>query len=266
MGRLPRAAGIGKNGMSVKIVLIDDNDTYRLELAKYITLNGLSTESFNNLERALVFVRASRGGVVVVSELAIGSDHFFHFIPTIRGRQDCAVLILSQQREETDKVVALELGADDFIMKTTSHREILARIRAAVRRLTAPTSGIHEETPSGTASGTWQFRREKRELLGPHGLPIHLTSAEFSLLDALVEHTGHPLSRDYLSMVALGRHHNNNDRSIDNLVAKLRRKLGDTAKSPQVIKTARPIGYLFTGFRNPDKYAADRHPTDPGKD
>lgn len=245
------------------MILIDGDDTYRLEFCNYISANGLDIETFNNLELAFEFIQTLRDGVVVVSELTVGNRHLFHFISLIRRRQDCAILVLSGQGEETDKVVALELGADDFIMKTTERREILARIRASVRRLmvlplvTRHPSNSPSAVQAGAPSGSWRLQREKRELVDPHGGPVHLTSAEFSLLDALVENIGRPVSRDYLSMVALGRHYNTSDRSIDNLVAKLRRKLRDPPKSARTIKTARSVGYVFTGFPEREKSVGD---------
>jgi two-component system, OmpR family, response regulator len=257
---------LGKEVALPKVILIDDDDTHRLEFSNYVVVNGIPIESFNNLELALEFIQSSRDALVVVSELSVGNHHLFNFMSLMLRRQDCAILVLSQQGEETDKIVALELGADDFIMKTTERREILARIRASVRRLmtlphvTRHPSNRPSAVQAGATPGSWQFQREKRELVDPYGYPVHLTSAEFSLLDALVDNIGRPLSRDYLSLVALGRHYNTSDRSIDNLIAKLRRKLRDPPKSARTIKTARSVGYVFTGFREREKITGDDTP------
>ncbi|MGA3403997.1 MAG: response regulator transcription factor [Acetobacteraceae bacterium] len=235
------------------VLLIDDDRSYRAELSRYIRSNGFDSLEADSFAAALEFVQASGGTFVIVPELTVGSRHLFDCIAQIRRAPNASVLVLSSHQEETEKIVALELGADDFIPKTADRREILARIRAAVRRLQARRSVTRQPGPGaapGTreAAGSWQFRQIKRELIDPDGRSVRLTTAEFNLLAAFVENTGHPLTRDDLSTAALGRRSYASDRGIDNLVAKLRRKLGDSAKLARMIKTARPVGYVFTGF------------------
>lgn len=239
------------------VLLIDSDRTYRTELARYLTANGFVTQEFDSFEDALEFLQSNAGHFILMPDLTVHARHLFDIIDDIRRRPNCSVLVLSAQAEETEKIVALELGADDFIAKSTDRREILARIRAAARRFQTGRAGMGAEAqaPSPAASRPWHFLREKRELHDPGGQPVPLTTAEFSLLDTFVAHTGEPLSRDALSLAALGRHYRASDRSIDNLVAKLRRKLGDSAKAARMIKTARPMGYVFTGFNHADESA-----------
>lgn len=236
-----------------KVLLIDDDFAYRAELSRYVRSNGFDSVESDSFAAALDCVQATRGLFVIVPELTVGSRHLFDYIARIKRAPSVSVLVLSDRREDTEKIVALELGADDFIPKTMDRREILARIRAAVRRLLARQFTPRQpdfESPPGrdAAAGSWRFLRVRRELIDPEGRPVRLTTAEFGLLDAFIENAGRPLSRDHLSMVVLGRHHNASDRGIDNLVAKLRRKLRDSARFSRMIKTARPVGYVFTGF------------------
>lgn len=236
-----------------QVLLIDDDCVYRAELSAYLRSNGFDSFESDSFTAASDVVRASPRAFVIVLELTVGSRHLFDYIAQLKRAPGASVLVLSSRPEETEKIVALEVGADDFIPKTTDRREILARIRAAARRLlarriiaTQPASGSVHGT--GQSAGSWRFLQARRELIDPEGRPVHLTTAEFSLLDAFVENTGRPLSRDHLAMVALGRNSYASDRGIDNLVAKLRRKLRDSARLGQMIKTARPVGYIFTGF------------------
>ena len=247
----------GRRMASPGVLLVDNDRTYRAPLARYVAANGFATREFDQFDDALDFLRSSQDDFVVVADLTVQSRHLFDFIAYIRSLPNSSILVLSAQAEDTEKIVALELGADDFIAKSIDRREILARIRAAARRLQAtrnppPRAQAGTATPRPAAPRPWQFLREKRELHDPFGHPVPLTTAEFSLLDTFVSHTGQSLSRDQLSMAALGRNYRASDRSIDNLVAKLRRKLGDSAKAARMIKTARPVGYVFTGFNNLD--------------
>lgn len=236
-----------------QVLLIDDDGAYRAELSRYLRSNGFDSVESDSFTAAFEIVRASPRAFVIVPDLTVGSRHLFDYIAQMKRASGASVLVLSNRREETEKIVALEVGADDFIPKTTDRREILARIRAAARRLPArllitaqPESGSVHGT--GQPAGSWRFLRARRELLDPEGRPVRLTAAEFSLLDAFVEQTGRPLSRDHLAMAVLGRHSFASDRGIDNLVAKPRRKLRDSARLGRMIKTARPVGYVFTGF------------------
>ena len=178
--------------------MIDDDRTYRGELAHYVRSNGFDSLEFDSFAATLELVQASGGAFVIVAELTAGSRHLFDYIAQIKRAPSVSVLVLSNRWEETEKIVALELGADDFIPKTTDRREILARIRAAARRLlirqiVAPQSTSGAAPGTGGAAGSWQFLRARRELIDPEGRAVRLTAAEFSLLAAFVENTGRPL-------------------------------------------------------------------------
>jgi len=236
-----------------KVLLIDDDCAYRAELSRYLRSNGFDSLESDSFKAACEVVRASPRAFVIVPELTVGSRHLFDYLAQMKRTSGAAILVLSNRPEETEKIVALEVGADDFIPKTTDRREILARIRAAARRLPArrDIATPPEAKPvHGTAqpAGSWRFLPARRELIDPEGRPVRLTTAEFSLLDAFVENTGSPLSRNHLAMAVLGRNSYASDRGIDNLVAKLRRKLRESARLGRMIKTARPVGYVFTGF------------------
>jgi DNA-binding response OmpR family regulator len=247
------ANGVADAASLPMVLMLDDDIAYRADLARYVRSNGFDVLEPDSFAAALDVVQSGHDALVIVPDLTVGSRHLFDYIALLRRTPGISVLVLSSRREETEKIVALELGADDFIAKTADRREILARIRVAARRLLARRFVARQadvgllQAASG-AAGTWRFLRVKRELIDPDGRRVRLTAAEFTLLEAFVTNTGRPLSRDHLSMAALGRHHYATDRGIDNLVAKLRRKLRDSARLASMIKTARPVGYVFTGF------------------
>ena len=237
------------------VLLIDDDVAWRSNLARYLRANGFDSAELDDFSALAAYLQSSGGIFVIVAELTAGSRHLFDCLSEIIQR-GAAVLVLSGQRDDTETIVALELGADDVIRKSTDRREILARIRAAARRQQARQSAPPEtasQADSGARSSSWCFLPHRRELTDPAGRAVMLTTAEFKLLDALVASTGRPLHRHDLSLAVLGRQYGGADRSIDNLVAKLRRKLGDPAKQARMIKTARPLGYVFTGFDIPAK-------------
>ncbi|HEX3348679.1 MAG TPA: response regulator transcription factor [Acetobacteraceae bacterium] len=146
--------------------------------------------------------------------------------------------------DDAARVQALELGADDVIGREASPSEILARTRAVIRRRAQ--SAASREGTTG-----WRFVPARRDLIRPDGTRVALTAAEFALLDVLVRNQGAAIDRETLFAEVFRRPFQPMDRAIDTLVAKLRAKLGDRPRTPDVIRTVRPIGYMFVGFPPP---------------
>lgn len=228
-----------------QIVLIEPDLVQRHQLRDYLRtheFNIIEVESFDTFYQR---VGDGRNAVIVMT---LGADlaQGLAFLKFVATKYRCPILVRGGNDDETNRVICLELGADDYILQGTSLREMLARVRAAVRRLQQQALGpLRGSAPSPPE---WRFLAGRRELIAPDGMPVPLTSAEFNLLNILVLNTGTPLDRDYLSRAVFGRVYSAMDRGIDNLVARLRRKLNDSARAPHMIKTARPIGYVFTGF------------------
>jgi DNA-binding response OmpR family regulator len=243
---------LGRNGgaaASAMVLLIDDDGGYRGALSAYLHGNGVDVREFDGFAAALAWFGSAVWPAVVVTDLTVGSRHLFDCLSPFH-RPDAAVLVLSDQDNLTDTIVALELGADDVIAKSVDRREILARIRAAIRRLRTSSSDAAQSVRPGPAAGSaaWRFLPEQRRLLDPNDACIHLTGAEAKLLAAFTANAGKTLTRRYLSVLVLERPGGAGDRGIDNLVLKLRRKLGGSARQSTTIQTARPIGYRFTGW------------------
>jgi DNA-binding response OmpR family regulator len=232
---------------ATRIVLIDPDRGFRGRLADYLRLNDLSVIEVDGFDTFYQRV-GDRRDMVILMTLGADLAQGLGFLKFVGAKYRCPVLVLSDHADETARVLSLELGADDTIGKGTSPREVLARVRAAVRRVDhgRPDADVPAR-PREPAQG-WRFLPGRRELIAPGGVRVPLTSAEYNLLNVMARNAGTPLDRDYLSRAVFGRVYSGMDRSVDNLVARLRRKLQDSARAPEVIKTARPIGYVFTGF------------------
>lgn len=173
----------------------------------------------------------------------------------LRAQLDTPFIMLSGKGATIDKVVGLELGADDYVAKPFEPRELLARIRTVLRRAANQISSNGagtERSDSEVEFAGWRLDLARHELLSPDNEKVELTSQEFRLLEALVQRSGRLLSRDQILDIVAKRHWSPCDRSIDVLVGKLRRKLGDDARHARLIKTVRGVGYMFAPAQLPD--------------
>ena len=232
------------------ILLVDDDDTFAAELASYLSVHGFAVESCGSMEEAFDRI-AVRSPDIVILDQFLGKLDSLSMIRRLRRRFPGGLMILTGNAEPTDRIVGLELGADDFVSKLTSPREIVARLRSLLRR--TPASAAAQEEPLLTASkpqatGRWVLDTSRQELYAPDGRLVHLTSAEFGTLRHLNAHKGQPVSRDDLSRAVLHRRFDALDRSIDNLVSRLRKKFEALDPTCRVLKTVRGEGYVFVGF------------------
>jgi two-component system, OmpR family, response regulator len=184
---------------------------------------------------------------LIVLNLRLGQDDSLVLLRELRSRSDVPIIITTGDRcDEIDRIVALELGADDYMTKPFSLRELLARVRAVLRRQAIGRAArVRDPGRGGFRFGGWQLERRARRLRDPKGTPVLLTKGEYVLLVAFLEAAQRPLSREQL-LQATRIHEDIFDRSIDVQVLRLRRKLETSPGAPRIIKTERGIGYLFT--------------------
>jgi DNA-binding response OmpR family regulator len=244
------------------IVLLEGDDDYRSKLSKYLLENGFKITPAETLRDLYGHIHNHEWKIFLIN-FGANTSRGLEFLKACARQQRGPVLVLSDSDDQIDRIVSLELGADDCIAKSTHLREILARIRVAARRKPSgplppapaqlPEAPVEPAVTEDTSSG-WGFSREQHKLIAPDGKAVDLTADQFSLLDVLIQNHGQPLSRDSLSRSVFGRPYKAGDRSIDNLVVRLRRRLGEPARLPRIIKTARSGGYFFGGF--PDQAAA----------
>ena len=164
------------------------------------------------------------------------------------GKNHIPIIMLTAMGEDTDRIIGLEMGADDYMPKPFNPRELLARIKAVLRRFAeggAVADGLVVDMDVVSFAG-WRFEMAARELVSPDGATVVLSGGEYELLYAFVTHPGRVLSRDQLLDIARGRNAQPFDRAIDVQVSRLRKKIEPDAKTPTLIKTVRGGGYMFT--------------------
>jgi DNA-binding response OmpR family regulator len=183
---------------------------------------------------------------LVILDLRLGQEDGLDLLREIRAHSDVPVIITTGHRcDEIDRVIGLELGADDYVIKPFGLRELLARIRAVLRRREAGQVAPQRESERECCRfGGWQLDRRSRRLRDSCGVPVALSKGEYALLIAFIEAPQRPLSREYL-LQATRIHEDVFDRSIDVQVLRLRRKLETDPSAPRVILTERGVGYVF---------------------
>jgi DNA-binding response OmpR family regulator len=233
---------------SFHILVVDDDPALRDLLAEYLSANGLKVVAVAD-GRAMREALAQMTPDAIVLDLMLPGDDGLTLARELRASAthiDLPILMLSARGEEIDRIIGLEVGADDYLAKPFSPRELLARLRALLRRSrTAPASGPTDSaTPSHRRFGPFVLDLTAHRLLRD-GLEIHLTSAEFDLLRAFCERPNRVLSRDDLVNSLKGFERDPFDRSIDIRVTRVRRKIEADPGFPSYIRTIRGEGYLF---------------------
>ena len=227
------------------ILVVDDDREIRDLLGKFLGQHELRVTTAADgveMKKALEDWNID----LIVLDLMLPGDDGLTLCRNLRAESDIPVIMLTAMGEDVDRIVGLEMGADDYIAKPFNPRELLARIKSVLRRAQAmPDRGAK---PEGTAAGFagWRLDMDKRELHAQDGVLVPLSGGEYDLLAVFISHPGRVLSRDQLLVLARGREAQPFDRSIDVQVSRLRRKIEDDPKEPSLIKTVRSGGYMFT--------------------
>jgi two-component system OmpR family response regulator len=234
------------HAVSPRILIVDDDVMMRRIVADYLEQHGMVTVAAAQSQEATRQIALHKPGLVIL-DLRLGEEDGLDLLRQLRSRSDVPVIIITgHHHDEIDRVVGLELGADDYVTKPFGLRELLARIRAVLRRHEANRTALAGEVGHRLCRfGGWALDRRARRLTNPTGTPVALTKGEFTLLIAFLDAPQRPLSREHL-LQATRVHEDVFDRSIDVQVLRLRRKLEAEANAPQVIRTERGIGYVFS--------------------
>ncbi len=231
------------------ILVVDDEPEVRLLLRRCFEREGYAVSEAQNGED--LFRVLEQGAVSLITlDLGLGGEDGLELARRVRTKHNLPIVMISGKGDTIDRVVGLELGADDYITKPFHLREVLARVRAVLRR--------YEASPDNAAQSAqdrhgvvqfenWVLDTARRELRTPEGDARELTTAEFNLLDIFVKRPGRVLSRDNIMDLLKGAEWSPVDRTIDNLVARLRKKIESDPDTPHLIKTVRGVGYIFTG-------------------
>lgn len=230
---------------SPHILVVDDNQEIRDLLSRFLVKDGFRVSTAPD-GRAMRKVLAESTIDLIVLDLMLPGEDGLTLCRRLRAESEIPVVMLTAKGEEIDRVLGLEMGADDYLAKPFSTRELLARIKAVLRRVrslpaTRGAAGIDVFRFAG-----WRLDTAKWELESADGVIVPLSTGEFDLLLALVHHPQRVLSRDQLLDLARGRAAAVFDRSIDTQVSRLRRKIEENPKDPKIIKTIWGGGYVFT--------------------
>ena len=226
------------------ILVVDDDREIRDLLARYLEKQQLRATVARDARDAR---RAWTNGhyQLVVLDLMLPGESGLDFARWLRTQSDVPIVILTAMAEEMDRIVGLELGADDYVSKPFNPRELTARIRAVLRRARdSPRGGVRTHARGYRFTG-WTLEVARRRLLNPDQVEVPLTGGEYDLLLALVERANRVLTRDMLLDLLRGRQAGPFDRAIDVAVSRLRRKLEDGGRHAQLIKTVRGGGYVL---------------------
>ena len=239
----PPKSGAGKAG---PILVVDDDPATRRMLASYFQDHDIPASAAAGRQDLNRQLHADEP-ILILLDLRLGQDDGLDLLREIRSSSDVPVIITTGHRlDEIDRVVGLELGADDYVTKPFGLRELLARVRAVLRRHElGRLARAREPQRGGYRFGNWLLERQTRRLLMADGTEITLTKGEYSLLVAFLDAPQRTLTREQL-LQSTRIHEDIFDRSIDVQVLRLRRKLETDASAPRVIQTERGVGYVFT--------------------
>lgn len=226
-----------------QLLLVDDDAETTGRLADYLEDFGFDVRVAQRAAAVADLLEQERIGLVVM-DLALSQANGLALMQDIRRRSGIPVIVLSRRHETADRIIALELGADDYLCKPCEPRELLARIKAIQRRVPQACSRPAEPPPP-VRLGRWELRRDERRLASAEGESVPLSASEYRLLHAFISEPRRVLSRPHLMAQARGRDLHDCERSIDLLVSRLRRKIEDDLNGVPLIRTVRGQGYIF---------------------
>ena len=227
------------------ILVVDDHREIRDGLAKFMGEHGFRVSTAPDGKGMRRILEESRIDLIVLDLMLPGEDGLT-LCRELRGKSNIPVVMLTATGEETDRIVGLEMGADDYVAKPFNPRELFARVKAVLRRARSLPESTRPPDEIAVKFDTWTFNLARRELEAPDGTAVPLSTGEFNLLRVFVRHPGHVLSRDQLLDLTQGREATPFDRSIDTQISRLRRKIEADPKDPKIIKTVWGGGYVFT--------------------
>lgn len=226
------------------ILIVDDDREIRDLLSRFLEKQGFRVTAAREAREARRVWPLGRYHLVIL-DLMLPGESGLDFARWLRSQSDVPIVMLTAMGEETDRIVGLELGADDYVAKPFNPRELLARIRAVLRRASGEGAAPKDPPPKAVRFAGWTLEPARRRLLDPSGTEVSLTGGEYELLTVLVERPNRVLTRDMLMDLLRGRQAGPFDRAIDVAVSRLRRKLEDDGRNPTLIKTVRGGGYVL---------------------
>ncbi len=244
---MPAGAGSsdsdGMDETTARLLLVDDDVRLRELLARYLEIQGFSVKGAGDASQMRQALDRGHYDLIVL-DLMLPGESGLDICRRLRGQGDgTPIVMLTAKGDEIDRIVGLEIGADDYLPKPVNPRELLARIRSVLRRV-QPAAGAPHAEGGEIVFGPFRLDLGRRELTR-EGNALKLTSGEFAVLSVLLRHPRQPLSRDRLMSLARGRGHDAFERSIDVSIARLRKLLEEDAHAPRLLQTVWGVGYVY---------------------
>jgi two-component system OmpR family response regulator len=226
------------------ILIVDDDREISTLLAEYLEKHGCRTFTAGDGKTMMKALEEAHVDLIVL-DLNLPGEDGLTLCRNLRAHSNLPVIMLTARGEPLDRILGLEMGADDYLPKPFEPRELFARIRSVLRRTQALPPNLQGSDPQHMHFAGWTMDFTARHLINPDGVVVALSGAEFRLLKVFLDHANRVLSRDQLLNLTQGRDADPFDRSIDLQISRLRQKLGEDARSPQIIKTVRNEGYVL---------------------
>jgi two-component system OmpR family response regulator len=231
-------------GETSRILVVDDAPDIRKLVSLTLGDNGFEVETANDGEEMSKALKG-RAFDLVVLDLVLPGEDGLSLCRKLRAESRIPIVMLTGRGDDTDRIVGLEMGADDYLVKPFNPRELLARVRAGLRR-TNEQASVEQDGGDGVLGFEgWMLDQVRRKLQSPEGEDFELTAAEFDLLAVFAKRAKRVLSRDQLLDLTKGRNASPFDRTVDVQLSRLRRKLEKDPRNPSLIKTVRGVGYIF---------------------
>ncbi len=227
------------------ILVVEDDRETRSLIAKYLRTNACHVTTASD-GREMARAMTDRRVDLLILDVMLPGEDGLSLCRKVRAQSQTPIIMLTARGEDVDRILGLEMGADDYLAKPFNPRELLARINAVLRRQAAAYNASAVEGATVLAFAGWRIDVRLRELRNPDGARVAMTSAEFDLLRTFCERPGRVLSRDSLLDLTQGRNAGSFERSIDVLVSRIRRKIEPDPQEATMIKTVRSGGYMFT--------------------
>ena len=229
-----------------KLLIVDDDVEIRHLLQQYLQKSEFQVAVAADGQQMFKILEKEVFDLIVLDLMLPGEDGL-SLLRRLRIDSNIPVIMLTAMGEETDRILGLEMGADDYISKPFNPRELLARIKSVLRRVSMSNNATLNSTKNIKAEfSNWILDFQQRHLISPEEVVIPLSGGEFRLLKILIENSGRTLSREQLLNLTQGREHDPFDRSIDVLIGRIRKRLNETPKNLKILHTVRGEGYLFS--------------------
>ncbi len=229
------------------VLVVDDDPRIRQMLTRYFEEEGYAVSTASNGSEMQACLQRENFDIILLDWVLPGGKDGLDLAREIRGQSDVPIMMLTGRDEVIDRIVGIEVGADDYIAKPFHLREVHARLKAILRRRQPLTKNLEGSQSDVIRFEGWQLDIDRRQLLSADKTEIDLTTGEFDILVVFARHAGRVLTREFLMGQTRGRNLEVYDRTIDAQIARLRKKIETDPTHPQLIKSIRGVGYVFTG-------------------